>query len=98
MRGNPGLAAVLSFVFNGLGQLYNGQIIKGLFLIFLSVLSIFIFLLGAILLAFWLWGKNYFVNQLIFSLGLCILGLFFSCLIGIYSIVDAYKKATKDDN
>lgn len=28
---NPGLAAVLSFFFMGLGQIYNGQIAKGVF-------------------------------------------------------------------
>jgi len=28
---NPGVAAVLSFFFSGLGQIYNGQILKGIF-------------------------------------------------------------------
>lgn len=27
---NPGLAAVFSFFFMGLGQIYNGQIVKGI--------------------------------------------------------------------
>ena len=27
---NPGLAAVLSFFYMGLGQIYNGQILKGI--------------------------------------------------------------------
>ena len=27
---NPGLAAVLSFFYMGLGQIYNGQIAKGI--------------------------------------------------------------------
>lgn len=30
---NPGLAAVLSFLLTGLGQIYNGQIIKGVMFI-----------------------------------------------------------------
>ena len=30
---NPGLAAVLSFFWAGLGQIYNGQIAKGIFFI-----------------------------------------------------------------
>ncbi len=35
---NPGLAAVLSFFYMGLGQIYNGQIAKGIaFLIFYSI-------------------------------------------------------------
>ncbi|MFZ5980697.1 MAG: hypothetical protein ACOYVF_08705 [Candidatus Zixiibacteriota bacterium] len=35
---NPGLAAVLSFFWMGLGQIYNGQIAKGIaFIIFYSI-------------------------------------------------------------
>ena len=35
---NPGLAAVLSFFYMGLGQIYNGQIAKGiLFIVFYSI-------------------------------------------------------------
>ena len=34
---NPGTAAVLSFFFAGLGQIYNGQIGKGLLLLLLYV-------------------------------------------------------------
>ena len=30
---NPGLAAVLSFFYMGLGQIYNGQISKGIIFI-----------------------------------------------------------------
>ncbi|PHS08279.1 MAG: hypothetical protein COA78_12890 [Blastopirellula sp.] len=33
---NPGVAIVLSFFFFGLGQLYNGQIGKGIFIMFLA--------------------------------------------------------------
>ncbi len=36
---NPGLAAVLSFLFNGLGQIYNGQIGKGLLIIGLQIVN-----------------------------------------------------------
>jgi hypothetical protein len=31
---NPGTAAVLSFLITGLGRIYNGQVAKGLFLLF----------------------------------------------------------------
>ena len=34
---NPGVSAVLSFVFTGLGQIYNGRIGKGLFLMFITL-------------------------------------------------------------
>jgi len=37
---NPGLAAVLSFFYMGLGQIYNGQIAKGLFFIVMYTISI----------------------------------------------------------
>lgn len=37
---NPGLAAVLSFFYMGLGQIYNGQIAKGIFFIVLYSISI----------------------------------------------------------
>jgi TM2 domain-containing membrane protein YozV len=37
---NPGLAAVLSFFYMGLGQIYNGQISKGIAFIVLYTISI----------------------------------------------------------
>lgn len=56
---NPGLAAVLSFFWMGLGQVYNGQIAKGVFFIILygvSVLLMFI-LIGFITTPIlWIWG------------------------------------------
>ncbi len=39
MYKNPGLAAVLSFFYMGLGQIYNGQIAKGIFFILAYTLS-----------------------------------------------------------
>lgn len=38
-RKNPGLAAVLSFLVVGLGQIYNGQIAKGLLLLVGAIIS-----------------------------------------------------------
>ena len=37
---NPGLAAVLSFFFMGLGQIYNGQISKGILFIIAYTISL----------------------------------------------------------
>ena len=37
---NPGLAAILSFFYMGLGQIYNGQIAKGILFILLYSVSI----------------------------------------------------------
>jgi len=56
---SPGVAAVLSFVFTGLGQIYNGQIGKGImFLIigFICALTLII-LIGFILYpVFWIYN------------------------------------------
>lgn len=92
---NPGLAAVLSFIFNGLGQLYNGQITKGLLIIFFSAVSMFILILGAILIAFWFLGKVVLAQGVILGLSLFSIGLIFICVLGIYSIIDAYEVALK---
>lgn len=92
---NPGLAAVLSFVFNGLGQLYNGQIIKGLAIIFISTLNMLIFMAGSILIGFWMLNKVIFAGQLVVGLALFCIGLVFICILGIYSIFDAYGVASQ---
>jgi len=39
---NPGLAAVLSFFWAGLGQIYNGQIAKGIFFVVAYAVSVFL--------------------------------------------------------
>jgi TM2 domain-containing membrane protein YozV len=56
---SPGIAAVLSFLFVGLGQIYNGQISKGFLFIILGVISVLliIFLIG-IPLYLVLWGYS----------------------------------------
>ena len=50
---SPGLAAVLSFFIVGLGQIYNGQITKGLLLLLGAIISgvLMLILIGFI---FWL--------------------------------------------
>ncbi len=56
---NPGLAAVLSFLISGLGQIYNGEIGKGLLIIVVQIINglltmIFVgFVTGAIV---WIWA------------------------------------------
>lgn len=92
---SPGAAAVLSFVFNGLGQLYNGQILKGLVIIFVSALSMLIFIGGSILLGFSIFNKIAFPGQLIWGIILFVVGLILICVLGIYSICDAYRVALK---
>lgn len=93
IKTHPGLAAVLSFVFNGLGQLYNGQIFKGLTIIFLSTASMLVLVIGSVFIGSWLLEKVMFRGQLVFGLALFFIGLVAICIIGIYSIVDAYRVA-----
>lgn len=56
---NPGLAAVLSFLIAGLGQIYNGQFAKGIIFI---IVYFFSWLLMFVLIGFittpilWIWG------------------------------------------
>ena len=56
---SPGLAAVLSFFWCGLGQIYNGQIFKGVVMLVIYAISaflihIFIGLITTPIL--WIWG------------------------------------------
>lgn len=56
---NAGVAAVLSFFWAGLGQIYNGQIGKGIGMMVAYVISWFlIFILIGIVTtpALWIWG------------------------------------------
>jgi len=92
---NPGTAAVLSFVFSGLGQLYNGQIFKGLMIISLSSASIFVFILGSILIWFCLKQEVFLLQQLTLGITLFASGIVFICILGIYSIYDAFGVAKK---
>ena len=94
-RSNPGLAAIFSFLFNGLGQIYNGQIAKGLLIIFLSAIGMLVLILGSVLIAFFLLGKFPTLKVLISGLILFLTGLVSICILGIYSIVDAYRVAEK---
>ena len=56
---NSGVAAVLSFFISGLGQIYNGQIIKGLFIVVVQAinLALTVILIGWIPFAIvWVWA------------------------------------------
>ncbi len=56
---DPGIAAVLSFFITGLGQIYNGQIFKGLLLMLIQIINGFLcfLLIGFVLLPIvWIFG------------------------------------------
>lgn len=90
-----GVAAVLSFVFSGLGQLYNGQILKGLVIIFLSASSVVVVIAGAICIGSWMLERVVFPGQLGLGVFAFAAGVFLAVCLGIYSIVDAYRVALR---
>jgi len=92
---NPRIAALLSFLFNGLGQIYNGEIKKGLTLIFFSGVSMLILVLGAIFLFYFIIRAFTPLSFLIWGVVLFLFGLTGMIIIGIYSISDAYYKAKR---
>ena len=56
---SAGLAAVLSFFISGLGQIYNGQILKGLVILVVQIINgaLTTILIGWISLAIvWVWA------------------------------------------
>jgi TM2 domain-containing membrane protein YozV len=56
---SPGLAAVLSFFFCRLGQIYNGQIFKGILMLITYSISLFLIIavIGLITTPIlWIWG------------------------------------------
>jgi TM2 domain-containing membrane protein YozV len=94
-KSHPGLAAVFSFIFNGLGQLYNGQIFKGLIIIFFSAISVLVLIISSVFIGLWLLGKVTSGAILIWGIALFLISLVSICIIGIYSIFDAYRAAKK---
>lgn len=90
---NPGLAAVLSFLFNGLGQIYNGQLIKGMVIIFFSAVSMVLTVVGAVFLGYWLLQEAKDSLILLLGVGLFVSGIVCIGIIGICSILDAYRVA-----
>jgi TM2 domain-containing membrane protein YozV len=59
MLRNPGIAAVLSFFWTGVGQIYNGQLVKGIILILVQMINaaLMFVLIGFITYPIvWIWG------------------------------------------
>ncbi len=90
-----GVAAVLSFLFNGLGQIFNGHIRKGLVIMTATSFSLILIIVGGILAVHWLITKPAPLTELFLGLGLFIGGVIGACIIGTYSIFDAYHNAGK---
>lgn len=60
---SAGLAAILSLFIPGLGQIYNGQIVKGIIILFVDIiLTITAFVLTAILIGIVLWLPVFIIS------------------------------------
>lgn len=94
-QNHPGVAAVLSFIFNGLGQLYNGEIKRGLTIMTATSVCLVIIIFGAILMFHWLLTKLLPIAELIWGGIIFVIGIIAACVIGVYSITDAYQKAAQ---
>ncbi len=91
---HPGLAAVLSFVFSGMGQIYNGQIGKGLTIVSFSAAGLLAVIAGALLVAYSLLGgggrPELIAGIITFAAGIIVVGV-----LGLYSVYEAYATAMK---
>ena len=90
-----GLAAVLSFLFNGLGQLYIGKIAQGFVIMGLSTLSMVLIVVGAVFTCHWLITQLYPVSEIIIGAALLAAGIVMAGIVGAYSILHAYRDALK---
>ena len=91
---NPGVAAVLSFIFTGLGQIYNGEIKKGLLLMFISAVSLACVILGAVITGYCFLNVGAFKSSsIVLGVALMIVGISAIIIAGVYNIYDAYNRA-----
>ena len=86
---NPGLAAVFSFIFSGLGQIYNGQILKGLCIISFSTVGIILVIVGFVQISFCLISQLFGREDLLLGSVLLLTGFLLITTLGIYNIYDA---------
>jgi hypothetical protein len=90
------VAAFLSFLLNGLGQIYNGQIKKAFIFIFVSFVFIIALVVGLLLVfkSFLLMTTHTFGFTLL-AKGVLLITVsgFILCLNALVSIVDAYTYA-----
>lgn len=79
------LAALLSFIFPGLGQIYNGRILRGIFMAIMYTI-VLVLMAATTIIAVYYYGMIGLV---------CILGFIIPVFMWLWSIYDAYKKAKK---
>jgi TM2 domain-containing membrane protein YozV len=94
-KNRAGAAAVLSFVFCGMGHIYIGEIKKGLKIMFYSSLYLFILIIGASIIIYQVMLDVPNPPLLIQGIVVATLGLIANAVTSIYNIYDAYKSAIK---
>jgi len=94
-RINPGLSAVLSFLFSGLGQIYNGQISKGLTLMGLSAIGMILLIVGLVQTAYCVLSGMGDLTIILIGGLLALAGIIVIMITGIYNIYDAYNVSRK---
>lgn len=95
LKHRAGMAAVFSFLFNGLGHLYVGKIKQGLIIMSISSFSMILIIVGAVFTGHWLLFQLFAIKQFILGLILIVVGIIIACIVGVYSITNAYKEALK---
>lgn len=92
---DPGVSAILSFIFTGLGQIYNGQIAKGLFMMSVTIVAVVVAIIGAAMIAYTL--LTGIIGNTKQILGFLLLGgaTILMIIVGVYNIYDAYNTAKK---
>lgn len=94
-KNRAGAAAVLSFVFCGLGHIYIGEIKRGLKIMFYSSLYLFILIIGASIIIYQILLNTPNPLLLIQGITIATLGLIANAITSIYNIYDAYKCGLK---
>lgn len=78
---SAGIAAVLSVIFSGLGQIYNGQIFKGLVILLVQAANVFVV-------------TEFFIASIIL-IPLAFISIPFAVVLWVWAIYDAYRGAEK---
>lgn len=95
------MAPFLSFVLNGAGQIYNGEIKKGVLFFFVSLLFSVLLVVGIILLGQAVldsYNASVHFSSLVWMVALVTIAGLTLCLNGLWSIIDAYQVAKKNDH
>jgi TM2 domain-containing membrane protein YozV len=95
------IAPFLSFLINGLGQIYNGQVKKGIVFIIISLVFIVSLLAGIVLLFKSIvlsFRSTFDFREIMYGVVLLAVSGLILCVNGLWSIIDAYKIAKINAN